>query len=685
MKKIVFSLGLAFGLLPACLRAQAPRIVNFSFNEGISLTSMSDNGLWATAKGVAEEATIDANPYLLDVTCGTETRLLTDAEINNGVPGGAYDVTDDGKTVVGTYDGHPARYRDGKWETLKGSAGEELTGRAEFVTPDGRYIAGTVSGETTPDGLSVSERPAFWDDGVYVELENLPAEDAAGEDKGMCRIVSMSADGNVLSLCLSYSYPGWGLCHYVYDRRTTRSAMIGQAETGQGSFVESARLSYDGKRATGAFYEVKEIEGAYYADERYIPYLYDVETGTMTIYDSEDDTEISGDVVTNDGLMFGRAPFASPVRSVKVRVGQFWYDLEMILKERYGVSYTDATGYSATGLPVAVSTDGKTLACMAYISDENYVLTLPETFAEAAAGVNLLSNTTVSPASGSSFAQLNTLTVTFDRAVEPLVGAKATLYTPDGSAVRSSISVTQGESERSYVIGFRPVALEEGVYYTLKIPAGSFGIEGTDMTNKEISVTYIGRANRPVELFDASPASGSSVSELSYNSPVLLDFDMQVKVTDGAVAELYQEGNADPQCTMPLVVSGNMVAAYPSTVQYLYKGLNYVVKVPEGAVTDVMGNNPNEAFSITYAGLYERPLPEPGENLFFEDFSNPSNAYNSFLLYDGDKLTPTADMVALGFDSSNTPWNFTVRDDDLYDYCALPLPCTTRRGRRTTG
>jgi len=670
MKKILFLWGLLCGLLPACVHAQSPRFVNFSFNEGISLTAMSDNGLWAVAKGVAEDATIDANPYLLDVAAGTETKLLTETELGNGATGGAYDVTDDGKTVVGTYDGHPARYRDGKWETLKGPDGEELAGRAQFVTPDGRYIAGTVSGGATPDGLSISEHPAFWDNGVYVALQGLPAKDAVGQDKGMCRVISMSADGNVLALCLSFSYPGYGLCCYVYDRRTQQAALVGKEHTANGSFVETVSLSYNGKWATGAYYEIKEIEGAAYADEREIPYLYNVETGEMTLYSGEEDTDLNGDVVTDDGMVFGHAPAVNPVRSVKIRRGAFWYDLEMVLKERYGVRYADATGYTTTGLPVAVSADGKTLAAMAYIKDENYVLTLPETFAEAADGTNLLANTTVFPASGSSFAQLNTVTVTFDRAVKPLPGAKATLYKPDGTAVRSSISVVQGDTERSYKIGFRPTTLEEGVYYRLTIPAGTFGLEGTDVTNKEISVTYIGRPNRPVELFDANPADGSSVSELSYNAPVLFDFDMQVSVAEGAVAELYQEGNADPQCTMPLAVSGNMVAAYPSTTQHLYRGLNYIIKVPAGAVTDIMGNNPNEAFSITYKGIYERPLPEPGENLFFEDFSEPSNAYNSFMLYDGDKLTPTASMVALGFDSSNTPWNFTVRDEDSYDYCA---------------
>lgn len=680
MRKIIFLLGLVAGLLPGVLRAQTPRIVNYSFNEGIYLTSMSDNGLWAVAKGVGEEATIDANPYLLDNTDGTETKLLTAAELNTGVSAGAYDVTDDGKIVVGTYNGSPARYVDGKWELLAGPEGGQLTGRAQFISPDGRYIAGTVSGGSTPDGLSIAEEPAFWDNGEYVPLEGLPTEDALGEDKGMSRVISMSADGNIFVICLSFSYPGYGTCCYVYDRRTKESTMIGKGKIGRYSHVEDGNLSIDGKWVTGMIHEVVEVEGTYYAEERDITYLYNVEDSELTIYDGTEDTDIRGAVVTTDGTVLATSPSVNPVRAVKIRVGGFWYDLEKVLKEKYGIKYSDATGYSVTGVPIAVSADGKTMAAMAYISDENYVLTLPETFGQAASSVNLLSEATIFPGSGSSFAQLNTVTVSFDRAVKPSAGAKATLYKSDGTAVRSSMSVVQGDTERSYVFGFRPVVLEEGAYYKLKVPAGSFGIEGTDMANEEISVTYVGRANRPVELFDANPYDGSSVSELSYNSPVVFDFDMQVKLADGAAAALYQEGATDPLCTLPLSVSGTMVAAYPATVQYLYKGLKYIVKVPAGSVTDIMGNNPNEEFSVTYTGMYERPLPEPGENLFFEDFTNPSNAYNSFMLYDGDKLKPTTDMAALGFDSSNTPWNFTLRDDDSYDYCAASTSCYSPAG-----
>lgn len=680
MKKITILLGLAFGLLPCILCAQTPQFVNYSFNEGINLTSMSDNGQWAVAKGTGDETTIDANPYLLNNTDGTTTKLLTAEELGMGVSAGAYDVTDDGKTVVGTYNGSPARYTDGKWEPLTGPDGEALTGMAQFVSPDGRFIAGTVSGGATPDGLSIAEEPAFWENGVYVPLANLPEEDAFGENKGMSRIISMSADGNIFVVCLSFSYPGSGACCYVYNRETQESTMLGKGKLTRYSHVDEGNVSPNGKWVTGMVHEVVEIEGTYYAEERDIAYLYNVETKELTLYDADEDTDIRGTVVTNDGTVLATSPAVNPVRSVKIRAGQFWYDLELVLKQKYGVSYGDATGYSTTGLPVAVSTDGKTMAAMAYIMDENYVLTLPETFAEAAASVNLLAGATIFPNSGSSFAQLNTVTVSFDRAVKPVAGAKATLYKMDGTAVRSSMSIAQGDTERSYVFGFRPVVLDEGTYYKLVVPAGSFEIEGTDMTNEEMSVTYIGRANRPVELFDANPYDGSSVSELSYNSPIIFDFDMQVKIASGASAELYQEGAADPICKMPLSESGTMVAAYPSTVQYLYKGMKYIVKVPAASVTDIMGNNPNEEFSITYTGLYERPLPEPGENLFFEDFTNPSNAYNSFMLYDGDQLKPTAGMVALGFDSSNTPWNFTLRGEGSYDYCAASTSCYSPAG-----
>ena len=113
MKNLMYCIALAIGLLPNILMAQEkPVIQTFTFEDGASLSGLSSNGLWATAKGKnSEDETVDAHPYLLDVKKGTRKYLLTDEEIKNAVMCGAYDVSNDG-TVVGNYDGYPAVYKE---------------------------------------------------------------------------------------------------------------------------------------------------------------------------------------------------------------------------------------------------------------------------------------------------------------------------------------------------------------------------------------------------------------------------------------------------------------------------------------------------------------------------------------------------------------------------------------------
>ena len=83
MKNLMYCIALAIGLLPNILMAQEkPVIQTFTFEDGASLSGLSSNGLWATAKGKnSEDETVDAHPYLLDVKKGTRKYLLTDEEI----------------------------------------------------------------------------------------------------------------------------------------------------------------------------------------------------------------------------------------------------------------------------------------------------------------------------------------------------------------------------------------------------------------------------------------------------------------------------------------------------------------------------------------------------------------------------------------------------------------------------
>ncbi|RGN44580.1 MULTISPECIES: Omp28-related outer membrane protein [unclassified Bacteroides] len=663
MKNLMYCIALAIGLLPNILMAQEkPVIQTFTFEDGASLSGLSSNGLWATAKGKnSEDETVDAHPYLLDVKKGTRKYLLTDEEIKNAVMCGAYDVSNDG-TVVGNYDGYPAVYKESTgWKIL---SDKKVSGTAEYITSDGKYIIGiSMNGYT--------EKPLFWIDGVLQTLTGLPTIDAGGYTAEQNRFVGISEDGNIILGCLSYSHPGWGCCYYVYNRTTKKYKMLGWEEIAKPGHVDQAALSSNGKFVTGTAHIVKAAAGSDFPTEYDTSYKYDVENDTFTLNDGLEDQDIGGFVINNNGIVFGAAPFNNPARTLQYKVGDFWYSLELVLKEKYNIDYMTNTGYDYTGTPVAISSDNKTLAALAMGNTFNYIITLPETFEEAASTVNLLADPIVYPGNGYTFSKLKVATITFDKNAQIKDDAKAYIYQGE-TQIDYSLSIKQTTtSTKTFAITFQTVVLEKGKQYTLRIPAGTFYLPGTNIESEEINVTYTGREDIPVYTTRISPADGSNVSEISYNSPMSLTFDVPLALTEGAVGKLYQDGNEDPLCDLTIATSSNMMAAYPALKRYLYKDINYTVKIPAGIVTDIMGNCANEEIVLHYHGIYERPAQEVDNNIFSDDFSDPATSYTRFLLWDGDKNTPTEAMQEMEFDSNNTPWNFTIREtENSSDNCA---------------
>ena len=96
-----------------------------------------------------------------------------------------------------------------------------------------------------------------------------------------------------------------------------------------------------------------------------------------------------------------------------------------MLKQNYGIDFYTYTGYQSTGLCIEVSDDCKTMCGIAYISHENYQITLPKTFAEACDNVNLLATYTSSVRSGAQVQKLSNITLTFTRDVEVLAEPNA--------------------------------------------------------------------------------------------------------------------------------------------------------------------------------------------------------------------------------------------------------------------
>lgn len=663
-------IALLVGQLFTSVCAQAPQLKTFSFSHPVSLYSVSNNGLWAVASGAnADNGSLYDYPYVINLTTKEIKYLLTEEETNKGVIAATFDITDDGKTMVGCYNDCPAIYKDGKWNLLPVPV-KNMTGKANVISPDGRFIVGR-SGATAIGEEDWAESPLLWIDGKYTVCEGLPTKDISGNTATMNRFIGISPDGNNIVGCLSYSYPGNGCCIYVYNRSTKTYEIIGQKEMTKYSHISDAIMSPDGKWVGGTMHYVDFSTNPIIETD--VPYRYNVGTKEFTAYTDKDSWDVGGFTMCNDGTIIGCSPYVNPIRTLKYRVGKFWYNLDVVLKERYGIDFTTSTGYDYTGVPISVSEDGKTLAAVAIIHSQNYVVTLPETFAEAAKSVNLLANYSISPVPGSTFNKASTFTVTFDKEAKVLNGAKEKIHLYQGETLMAkALSVKQSSlSEKSFIIGFKPQILEEGKRYTLKIPAGCFGIEDTDMENKDIEVSYIGRDNRPVTPEQYSMPDGSSQGELSYSQNLTIRFDIPIVVAENKVGYLYQDGNEDPLCELQLATSANYLAVYPLIQQHLYLGAKYTVVIPAGAVTDNQGNCGNEEIVLHYDGVYKKETPTPGAVLFDVDFSDPANSSSYFLMYDGDKLNPTAAMKDLGFDKSNTPWNLAIRESETStNFCA---------------
>lgn len=681
MRSTFIQFAIIFWMSISTLQAQEkPVIKSFTFSETSYINKLSDNGRWGAAYGSDENnSTLENYPYLLDIVNHKSISLLTDDEKSASLNCGAHDVSDDGKMVVGTYNGKPAYCQvndDGcyTWKLLPLPAGKEsYYGFVTTITPDGSCMVGTLynSGDVSTGGYE--EYPIMWKDGAVVELPGMPN---ANDDTGtiqLNRLIDLSADGKTIVGCLAYIYPSYTQS-YVYDIEKKTYTIIGKdiPELEKGH-ISSASLSPNGEWVSGTAYTVVEVTGSDFPDEQSVPYRYNVSTGEFTLYNEKQDYGIGGFAVADNGLTTMATPLGSPMRSTMFRINGYYYDLDLILSERYGMNFITASGYTSTGTPVTLSADGRTLGVLV-IQEGNYVITFPETIEEAAKSVNLLAKASISPATGSSFTNMRTITVTFDKAPTIVAGATAALYKEGNETpLRSSLSIQpaeEGDNCLSFNINFRPTQMEEGVKYTVTIPAGCFRLGTTDTYNREMSITYIGRKNAPVSMIATNLENGSEVASLSYSAPINLTFDTQIKLVDGTKAALYQEGVNAAIDELTLATSSNMLAVYPATKRNLFRDVNYTVKIPAGAVTDIMGEHGNEEITFNYIGIY---IPEaPADTLLFaDDFADPSTSFNNFMRYEGDHNTHNATAKGWGFDADNQPWYFGLREnEETSDYCA---------------
>lgn len=670
-KSLYLCILLALGLLWAIpSSAQEAQLTTVSFPKAAAFTSLSDNGLWATAAGVNDDDPSKyAYPYLINVETGALTELWVEADLMMSLE--ATDVTNDGKIIVGTYDSKPAYYdmNQGKWITLQ----SENPGKATSVTPDGKYISGW-SDSWGFSGYEYVETPLLWEkqsDGtyravdVYAELPNFPKKTKLGTNTQQVRIDNVSPDGNILSGIINFVTPAT-VCCYVYNKTTQECKYVDNAlgDVPAETFVDESTMSNNGKYLTG----IVQVDGGSYISS----YLYNTGDNSCTLFNTEsEEQDRAGSAVSNTGIVFACSPAVNPVRSAYVRVGNLWYGIDEILSGRYDINFYERTGYGYTGTIQDVSDDEKTMIGMSETKTMGYIIRLPETISEAASNVNPLSYYAVSPVAGSKFAKFSQMKLAFSKSAAVTSGVKAQFMDASGKVLRD-YTITAQSGNKTFTIGGIPQALNADEEYTMKIPAGAFYLMADNsIKSEEITVKYIGHAEAPAAVQQVSPADQANVSEISSEHPVQILFDLSIAISEDAKAYLYRDGQTSPVCELNFVQGAeSTLMLYPSLKRYLEKDEKYKVVVEAGSVTDIMGFCANNEITINYTGAYEPEISSDG-SLFSDDFNDPSNSMVRYLLYEGDHNKPSSAMQDLGFDADNSPWLFVIRESESSsDYCA---------------
>ena len=668
LRVLVMTGALALSLAATAQNAEKPRFLNPTPGTSTVINNMSDDGQWAVAS-VASST---------DGSIATEGATLIyledpDQSISiNSTTGlcGAADVSDGGKIVVGTANMLPAYWsmETFEWTTLPLPLGYTY-GQLLAVTPDGHYAVGVAN----PDNEIVAT-PVMYDLTInkLMSLKNVPNLDKNGTSQKQNWFAGISSDGRYIFGMVSFSYMG-ETASYVYDRETETYDYLGidvyPAGTSSATwspkvpnlyFIDNGTFSPNGKYIAGDAYMVyDDAQGT----EGRSAYLYNVETKELTVFDKPSERDCTANSVDNDGTVYVSMPADNPYSTAYVRHNGYYYSVAQILREAWGIDDTvKAFGFDNTGKPVNVSSDGLTIAFIPSPYD-TYIAKLPKKLSEMCENINLLGSYTVSPAAGSVFSYISDVKVTFERDIQ-LIGnaANIKLLDGDGNQVRASLGCSV--DGHNATISFRGTSLEKGKEYTVSVPAGMFCINGDrNVKSPEISVKYVGRGDEAVKLVGAYPADGASFATIDVNTnPIVLEFDSQVAVAEGAVASFSRLGEDGYKiCDLYIMAGGNQVAIYPISGQHLYAGIEYQVVIPAGAITDISGIGASEEIVLNYVGTYINEVPTDSRYIFNEDCNN----YDNWIRYDGDQLTPAAVPASWGFEA-NGAWR-VVRSTEESD------------------
>ncbi len=647
---------------------------------------MSANGMWAVGDAVNPgNSAYMSFPRIVYTPTGETIELFTEDEGLQQTPLSATCVSDDGKTVGGSSYGLPSVWKEGQgWAYLEMPARKYDGGQVSAITPDGKYAAGRVS-----IGM-FQEYPCMWDletlklvelpgmitsNPRYKDMIEQGGDPAEWSDADLnVRVNGVSPDGNILIGTVDFAFPdaSW---EYMYRRDEGKWYPLGMK-------YEDGRLLPLNEEIVGAGECVLSADGNYISgicmsvSESSVPFTcLTSDPEAITLHSDGDGYGIWA--VGSDGVMYGSSPSGTPIRNWSAKVGSYWYDWKMVLKQIYGKDWmADVTkdDLGLSGTLMGVSTDNLTLLSADYAQGYAYIISLPRPMADICKDVDLLADYLVSPVDGAEFSMLQKIVLDMGRPVE-VKGEKTCvqLLDADGNIIRSSINFgVQADNNRRVEVIFRNYTLEPGKSYVVKIPAASICIAGdAERVNKEITVGYRGREAGPVKPVSFAPDNGASVSRINFTTnPVMVTFNASLSIGENPDIRLVQIKDGVEEFLYPLSasVADRQVMIYPVSEQRLAEGTDYRIDFGAGSVSDLSGDGANEAFSITYHGSYV-PEIDPSSNTIFRE--NFSAGVANMLLYEGDHNTPTEEMTLFGFDADNTPWMPAWdEDDDTGNYAA---------------
>lgn len=673
-KALLALAGLLWNSAPLSAQQSADaRLDSYVMADGSLIRGLSDNGKWAVAYGVNDATSSYHFGKLVNIAANMVTELLSEDEKLSVAENEANDVTDDGTLVVGSYNGSPAVWRKATkaWATVATPSSNLTNGHITAVTPDGKYGIGACSSSM------FEEIPVMWDltTNTIMELNGLPDVDLTGTYQNLTRLTGISADGRYIVGCVSYIYPQ-EVMYFLYDRQEETWDPVGFTYDSESHTftpkvddiltLNSICISSNGEWVAGTVYNSSDI---------IYPFRYNTTTKAFEAFNAAESQDRGCVSIDNQGTLYAASPAMSPSRTLYVLHGNYWYGLDEILKQCHNIDFYSATGYDMTGFPEGVSGDGTTLVANAYISQENYAVVLPESFGETCERVDLLSDYTVSPRTGTAISKISNIELKFTRNVKTLCNASSlSVKDSKGNVVKTAFSFATSSANPKVVnITFKVFTLEKGETYTLEVPEGAIAIDGDEARiNKAFTVSYTGYGTDPLAVVSIAPEDQSTVGHLSMTTnPIVVSFDTDVKLVDGAKAELYRNDETDPICDLNILngkteSTYKQVMIYPTETQNLFKGNTYRVVIPASQVSDLSGTCFNEELTFGYTGSYERTIVSDDSHIYIENFVG---GMGNVMLYEGDKLTPTTAMQDWKFNANTTPWLYAA-DDDLSNPCA---------------